>query len=176
VRRELARRVFLSRRPREGAAAVEFGIVALPFLFMLFAIAEIAFVFTLDSVLENAVVETGRLVRTGQASAQGFTADTFKTRMCQRMSIFASGCEAKVQVDVRVVASFTNPNAPDPMQGGGFSTAQLTYQNGAPTNLMLARAWYRHTIFTPFLSQGLARSGSDAYLTATTAFQNEPWA
>lgn len=165
----------IRRRPREGAAAVEFGMIALPFIFMLFAIAEIAFVFVLDSVLENAVIETGRLVRTGQASNQGFTDATFKTRMCARMSIFASGCEGKVFVDVRTVANYTNPNAPDPMAGGGFSSAGLTYQNGQPGSLMLARAWYRHTLFTPFLSQGLARGGNDAWLMASTAFQNEPW-
>ncbi|WP_125256278.1 TadE/TadG family type IV pilus assembly protein [Brevundimonas fluminis] len=174
MRRALLRRLFL-RRPREGAAAVEFAMIALPFLFMLFAIAEIAFVFVLDSVLENAVIETGRLVRTGQASAQGFTNDTFKTRMCDRMNIFAAGCLGKVHVDVRVVGSYTNPNVPDPMQGGTFSASGLTYQNGQAGNLMLARAWYRHTLFTPFLSQGLARGGSDSWLMASTAFQNEPW-
>lgn len=163
------------RRPREGAAAVEFAMVALPFAFMLFAIAEIAFVFVLDSALENAVIETGRLVRTGQASAQGFNADTFKGRMCDRMGIFAAGCLGKVHVDVREVARYTNPNIPDPMQGGGFSTSQLTYQNGGPESLMLARAWYKHTLFTPFLAQGLARSGQDAWLSASTAFRNEPW-
>ncbi|MBU1325655.1 MAG: pilus assembly protein [Alphaproteobacteria bacterium] len=163
------------RRPREGAAAVEFGMIALPFLFMLFAIAEIAFVFVLDSVLENAVIETGRLIRTGQASAQGFTADNFKSRMCDRMTVFASGCLGKVHVDVRVVGSYTNPTLPDPMQGGAFSATGLTYQNGAPGNLILARAWYRHTLFTPFLAQGLARGGADSWLMASTAFQNEPW-
>lgn len=165
----------IRREPREGAAAIEFAMVSLPFLFMLFAIAELAFVFVLDSSLENAVVETGRLVRTGQAQAQGFTADTFKTKMCDRMGIFSSGCLSKVQVDVRTVANFTSPNAPDPMQGGAFSASGLTYQNGGPGQLILARAWYRHTLFTPFLSQGLARGGSDSWLMASTAFQNEPW-
>ncbi|HEV2081754.1 MAG TPA: TadE/TadG family type IV pilus assembly protein [Brevundimonas sp.] len=174
MRRALLHRL-IRRRPRKGAAAVEFGMIALPFLFMLFAIAEIAFVFVLDSVLENAVIETGRLVRTGQASAQGFTDATFKTRMCARMSIFSAGCEGKVFVDVRVVGNYTAPNVPDPMQGGGFSSAGLTYQNGAAGSLMLARAWYRHTLFTPFLAQGLARGGSDSWLMATTAFQNEPF-
>jgi Flp pilus assembly protein TadG len=175
VRRRLFHSCLNARRPREGAAAVEFGMIALPFLFMLFAIAEIAFVFVLDSVLENAVIETGRLVRTGQASAQGFTADTFKERMCARMNIFAAGCLSKVHVDVRSVASYANLSAPDPLQGGGFSTSGLNYQNGQPGSLMLARAWYRHTLFTPFLSQGLARGGSDAWLMASTSFQNEPW-
>ena len=61
-------------RNRDGSAAVEFGLVVLPFCVMIFAILEVALIFTLDSVLENAAIGTGRLVRTGQGSAQGMTA------------------------------------------------------------------------------------------------------
>jgi len=166
-----------ARRRREGSTAVEFALVALPFAFMMFSVAEIAFVFVLDSTLENAIIESGRLVRTGQASAQNMTADTFRSNICSRMSAFATGCSGKLTVDVRVIPQFTNPNPPDPMAGAAFSTTGLTYSNGAPGDLVLVRAWYKHTLFTPFLQQGLSRLGDgSAYLTATTAFRNEPWA
>ncbi|WP_298125472.1 TadE/TadG family type IV pilus assembly protein [Brevundimonas sp.] len=171
----LARMFRRPKRAREGSAAVEFAMIGLPFIFMLFAIAEIAFVFVLDSALENAVIETGRLVRTGQADAASMTEVNFKARVCERMTIFATGCEAKVEVDVREVPQFTAPTLPDPLAGADFSDASLDYDNGDPGSLMLVRAWYRHTLFTPFLSQGLARSGTDAWLMATTAFRNEPW-
>ncbi|HAJ02067.1 MULTISPECIES: TadE/TadG family type IV pilus assembly protein [Brevundimonas] len=161
---------------RRGSTAVEFAMVAMPFFFMMFAVLELAFVFVLDSVLENAVIETGRLVRTGQAESQGFNATQFKTSMCGRMSIFSSDCMAKVTVDVREIPQFTNPNPPDPTAGSSFSEAGLGYDGGDPGSLMLVRAWYRHTLFTPFLEQGLARMGDGkAILTATTAFRNEPW-
>lgn len=163
------------RRSREGSSAVEFAMVAFPFLFMMFAIAELAFVFVLDSTLENAAIETGRLVRTGQADAQSFDATRFKTEMCNRMSIFSAGCAAKVQIDVRVIPQF-NTAPPDPMSGGSFSTTNLTYANGDAGDLVLVRAWYRHTLFTPFLKEGLSRLGDGtAWLSATTAFRNEPW-
>lgn len=171
------RRLRADRRRREGSAAVEFALVSLPFAFMMFSVVEIAFVFVLDSALENAVIETGRLVRTGQADAQGYSATAFRDGVCSRMTIFASGCAGKLTVDVREIPQFTNPNPPDPMGGSSFSTSGLTYTNGAPGSLMLVRAWYKHTLFTPFLQQGLARmGGNNAYLTATTAFRNEPWA
>lgn len=163
-------------RRREGSTAVEFAMVALPFAIMMFSVVEIAFVFVLDSALENAVIETGRRVRTGQASAAGYTADTFKTAVCEKMSIFSTGCSAKLTVDVRVIPQFNNPTLPDPLGGSSFNASGLTYNNGSPDNLMLIRAWYKHTLFTPFLRQGLSRLGTDdAYLTATTAFRNEPW-
>ena len=43
-----------SKRRREGAAAVEFAMVAIPFFLMIFSILELGVVFVLDSVLETA--------------------------------------------------------------------------------------------------------------------------
>ena len=161
-------------RNRDGSAAVEFALVALPFCFMIFAILEVALIFTLDSVLENAAIDTGRLVRTGQASAQGMTATEFKENLCSRMSIFSGDCAEKATVDVRVIPQFdTLP--PDPLAGEGFDPSGLTYDNGNPGNLVLVRVWYQHPLLTSFLSQGLSQVGDrTAVLTATTAFRNEP--
>ena len=161
-------------RNRDGSVAVEFAFVAVPFCFMLFAILEVALIFTLDSVLENATIETGRLVRTGQASAQGMTAAQFKDELCSRMVIFADDCATSATIDVRVIPQF-NIAPPDPLAGEGFNPAGLTYDNGNPGNLVLVRVWYQHPLLTTFLSQGLSRVGNrTAVLTSTTAFRNEP--
>lgn len=161
-------------RASDGSAAVEFGMVALPFILMVFAILEIGLVFVTDSVLENATIETGRLVRTGQASAQSMTAATFKTSLCGRMSIFSADCASRATVDVRVIPQFaTTP--PDPISGGTFNNGVLTYSNGVPGDLILVRVWYRQPLLTTFLAQGLSRMNDGAaMLTATTAFRNEP--
>lgn len=161
-------------RNRDGSAAVEFALVALPFCFMIFAILEVALIFTLDSVLENAAIDTGRLVRTGQASAQGMTALQFKADLCSRMSIFSGDCAEKATVDVRVIPQF-NTTPPDPLAGEGFDPSGLSYANGNPGDLVLVRVWYQHPLVTSFLSQGLSQIGDrTAVLTATTAFRNEP--
>lgn len=161
-------------RNRDGSAAVEFALVALPFCFMIFAILEVALIFTLSSVLENAAITTGRLVRTGQASAQGMTAAQFKARLCSQMSVFEGDCDARATIDVRVIPQF-NVNPPDPLAGEGFDPSGLSYANGNPGDLVLVRVWYRHPLLTTFLSQGLSRVGDrSAMLTATTAFRNEP--
>lgn len=174
--RERLTRPARRRRAREGSAAVEFAIVALPFFFMMFSVLELAFVFVLDSVMENATIETGRLVRTGQADAQNFNATTFRTNLCSRMSIFSSDCASKVTVDVRRIPQFTNPNVPDPLGGSSFDPNVAAYDGGNPGDIMLVRAWYQHTLVTPFLAQGLSKlNNGKAYLTATTAFRNEPW-
>ncbi|WP_082560173.1 MULTISPECIES: TadE/TadG family type IV pilus assembly protein [unclassified Brevundimonas] len=167
---------FLARllAARDGSAAVEFGMVALPFCMMMFAILELGVVFVTDSVLENATIETGRLVRTGQASAQNMTATQFKTSLCSRMSIFAPDCAARATIDVRIIPQFA-VTPPDPMAGGTFDAGALTYSNGNPGDLVLVRVWYRQPLLTTFLAQGLSRlNDGSAILTATTAFRNEP--
>lgn len=161
-------------RAREGSVAVEFGMVALPFIMMIFSIMELGLVFVTDSVLENAAIETGRLVRTGQASARGMTAADFKASLCARMSIFSGDCASRATVDVRVIPQFA-VTPPDPMAGGTFSEAGLTYSNGNPGSLMLVRVWYRQPLLTTFLAQGLSRlNDGTVRLTATTSFRNEP--
>lgn len=166
------RRDFL--RDKDGAVAVEFAFIALPFLFMLFAILEIGLVFIVDTVLENAVLDTGRLIRTGQAEAQGFTKAKFIEDMCGRMSVFSADCPSRVSVDVRVIPQF-NTVPPDPVQAGVFNEAATQYTNGAPGDLVLVRVWYRHPLITGFLSQALSRlDDGTALLQTTTAFKNEP--
>ncbi len=59
-------------RNKQGTTAVEFGLVAAPFLALLFAIIETAVVFFAGQTLETAVADTARLIMTGQAQAQAF--------------------------------------------------------------------------------------------------------
>ena len=163
-------------RAQDGAVAIEFAFVAMPLFFMVFAILEVALYFTIDSVLDNAVIETGRLIRTGQASAQGMTPDQFKARLCSRMSVFADDCIARTTIDVQVIPTFDMPD--DPLDDGLLEPGEADgYSNGSPRSLMLVRVWYRQPLFTAYLAKGLSRTKDDPgtyLLSATTAFRNEP--
>lgn len=163
-------------RARDGSTAVEFAMVALPFFFMMFAILELGMVFVIDSVLENATMETSRLIRTGRAEKSAMTGEQFKTSLCSRMSIFQADCGARATVDVRVIPQFSTPNAPDPMASGSFQTGDLAYDDGTAGSTMLIRVWYKQPLITPFMNEGLSRlRDGSAYLTATAVFRNEPF-
>lgn len=162
-------------RDRRGSTAIEFAFVALPFFVMLFAVLELALIFTLDAVLESATIDTGRLVRTGQASAASFGKDKFKQELCSRMSIFSADCADRAIVDVRPITTFNSPIVADPVTDGALDDEKAAYDGGAPGSLMLVRVWYRQPVFTPFLSQEVEGWADGHTLTATTAFQNEPW-
>lgn len=170
----LARRLTSAR---EGSAAVEFAMLALPFFIVLLAILEIGMILVLDAAVETSVASTGRLVRTGQAQQQAITPQDMKRRFCAEMVLVSSECELRSYMDVRVVNNFTNPlDAGDPMYSGTLNPAKVVFQPGGPGDLIMVRIWYEHQVVTPFLQQALAK-GTDGkvLLTTTTAFRNEPY-
>ncbi len=161
---------------REGAAALEFAIVATPFFFLIFAIMELALVFVLDSVLENATLNASRLVRTGRADVENISAGAFKTALCGQMGALAANCEARTDIDVRVIPQFRSAPPPDPIVNGALDENTLQYLPGDPGSLVLIRVWYSQPLATPFLSQAVSRLNSgDAVLSVATAFRNEPY-
>ena len=87
-------------RQQDGAAAVEFGLVAVPFLGLTFAILETALVFFAGQTLETAVADSARLIMTGQAQTAGWTKDDFKTAVCNHIyGLF--DCANGIYVDVQ---------------------------------------------------------------------------
>lgn len=164
------------KRAREGSTAVEFAMIALPFFVLLFGILEIGLLLLLDAVVETAVSDAGRLVRTGQAQQQTLTADDIKQKLCGNMSVFAADCPNRAFIDVQVVDSFNDPVAPDPLASGVFDQSKLVYKPGGPGDRVLVRIWYEQPIITPFIAQALSRtSDHKVYLTTSLAFRNEPY-
>ena len=72
-------------RQQDGAAAIEFGLVAAPFLALVFAIMETAMVFFAGQTLETAAADSARLIMTGQAQTQGFDQAQFKKAVCAKI-------------------------------------------------------------------------------------------
>src|ERR1700704_1188384 len=73
------------RQCEDGATAVEFAMVATPFLALTFAIMETAFVFFAGQALETATADSSRLILTGQAQTQGYTQAQFKDAVCTKV-------------------------------------------------------------------------------------------
>jgi len=84
----------------DGATAIEFAFVALPFFALLFGIMELAIVFFINSALTHATSEAGRLIRVGNFQACG-GADQFKALVCENMK----GLGANAAGDTMVVRS-----------------------------------------------------------------------
>ncbi|MEM9599871.1 MAG: TadE family protein, partial [Pseudomonadota bacterium] len=119
TRRAWSRAVRLRARysdDTDGATAVEFAIVSVPFLAIIFGILELALVFFTGSVLTQSMNTTGRLVRVGAFQGCG-TAAEFKAMVCDRMSGLMN-CEGNLRIDLVTAASFQSITMADPGDGG----------------------------------------------------------
>src|SRR5438094_4184844 len=101
-------------RQQDGAAAVEFGLVAAPFLAMTFAIMETAVIFFAGQALETAAADSSRLIMTGQAQTQGYDQAKFKTAVCAKIyGLF--NCTAGLYIDVKNYSSFASVSTGKPI-------------------------------------------------------------
>jgi Flp pilus assembly protein TadG len=172
----IARRLFgrLWRR-QEGTAAVEFGMVAAPFLALLFAIAETAIVFFAGQTLETAAADSARLIMTGQAQAQAFDAAAFKNAVCSRIYALFD-CHNGLYVDVRTFKSFASVTMPSPVDAHGNFQNNFTYQPGGPGDIVVVRLFYQYPVYLSLPELNLSNmSGGKRLLAATAAFRNEPY-
>lgn len=168
-------------RDERGATAIEFGIVAAPFLMFVFALIGCTFYFFIVSSVEKGMDQASRLVRTGQAAATAMTVDQFKQKICDgagdwircnKLQVFVSrfpdwaSVSPQACVDKnKVVISSSAP--------GGSAIANYS---GAASDIVIVTACYKwdFTATLPYLPIGNMPDGSYMMQTAT-AFRSEPF-
>src|SRR3954453_646041 len=162
-------------RRQDGAAAVEFGLVAAPFLPLLFAIMETAIVFFAGQALETAVADSSRLIMTGQAQSQSFDATAFKNAVCAKIyGLFDS--QNGFYVDVQTFTSFSNVTISNPVDAQGNFQNNFQYQPGGPGDIVVVRLFYQYPVYVSLLGFNLSNvNGGKRLLAATAAFRNEPY-
>jgi Flp pilus assembly protein TadG len=164
-------------RQQDGAAAVEFALVAAPFLALLFSILETAFVFFAGQTLEAATANSARLIMTGQAQSQGFSQDQFKTAVCSRIfGLF--DCANGVYVDVKTYNSYGAISNTAPITNGVLDPAKTGYNTGDVGSIVVVSLYYQWPIYVSMFNSNLASSnlsGGNRLLTATSVFRVEPF-
>lgn len=162
-------------RNTEGVAAVEFALIALPFFALLFAILETAFVFFAGQILDTGVYNASRLIRTGQAQNQSFTAAQFRDSICNE--IFAIlNCNSDIVVDVRTYTDFNDTDLTTPIDADGNFNLAPQYDPGGRNEIVVVRAFIEWPTFVPSLGNNLGNLASgNRLLAAATTFRNEPF-
>jgi Flp pilus assembly protein TadG len=176
-------------RSRDGTAAIEFALLAIPYFLIIFAILETFVAFVAEQVVSNAVDTMAREIRTGQiTSATG--EQQFRQDFCNEISVIivCSAAElttpTNLYLDVESYAKFADmPTTVPRVSSDPYSDLDTTglkfAPGGAQTNNMV-RAYYRWQVITdllrPYLTTIRPTDGSmpTTYLiVATAAFQNE---
>jgi Flp pilus assembly protein TadG len=155
-----------------GATAVEFAMISVPFLALLFAIFETAFVFFCQQGVETAVAEAARAIMTGQAQANSAvtTAAQFRDAyICNPTSpqkkVFPAFLTcSNLIVDVRVATSgFSSAN----MAKDFASNPTTSYCTGGSGSIVIVRAIYPLPVYLDILSMATSSLKSSASGSAT---------
>lgn len=167
-----------------GATALEFAIVAGPFLALVFGILAVALVFVGNMTLENAVDQGARLIRTGEAQSQGFDAGKFQSEVCKYLTAPLS-CGG-LKLDVKKCSSFGACQPTNPLDGNGNLKSGFSYDPGVGGDVVIVRAfyewdlmgklpvirlWSHQSIDTRFSNM----ADGNRLLIATAVFRNEPF-
>lgn len=166
-------------RARRGSAAVEFALVLMPFFLLTFGLAEVAMMGFAQTSLDFAVSETARQIRTGRAQMSGLTEGQIKAQLCGNLNNFiVMGCDGNLFLDVDRFNSFVDASngANAPIQNNQFQPAGMGYTPGAPSDIVVVRAYYRWRVMTPLFEPVFQNvSGGERILVATMMFRNEPY-
>lgn len=169
----LARRFF---REPSGATAIEFGLLAVPFFFLKFAIIETAMVFWAGQILESGVADASRQIRTGQVYSQNRDEQGFKNLLCTELGTLFD-CDDRLAIDVRRVQRFDELDLrPQPVDAAGNFNGTFSFDPGRGGETVIVRVFYRWPLFFNIL--GLDASdiaGQQRLLVSSTAFRNEPF-
>ena len=84
------------------------------FVALLLATFETAVLYFAGQSLENAVADSARLIRTGQAQQQGMTSDQFKQTICDQAGAMFD-CTSGLKLDVKTFATFDSIDLKPPV-------------------------------------------------------------
>lgn len=160
------------RRRERGAVALEFAVIVLPFLTVVFGIVILSFLFVAQSLLDNAARDAARMIRIGLYTGSGYQA-SLKAQLCgNELSLgnFSLIHHCTQNLLVRVVAAPTG----SPAGSGFWNLTTVDFGSGGtqefdalgPKNDVVLQIGYPFATFA---------RGYTPTLMSTMAFQTEPY-
>jgi len=181
-------------RSRDGSAAIEFALLAIPYFMVVFAIIETFVAFAAEELVSNAVDTMSRQMRTGQITYNlGRTTDVntsvaFRTAFCKEVAILIQCSDSEITtpsklfLDVRTFTNFSDIPLTIPMNSTGLDTSGMQYNPGGSGTRNMVRAYYKWQVITdlirPYITPYTTTTGArlnEYLIVATAAFQNEPY-
>jgi Flp pilus assembly protein TadG len=177
------RRGFLA--DEHAATAVEFALVAAPFLALIVAIIQTFLVIFASQLLETVVTQSSRQILTGQAQTAGTTQIGFAAQVCNQVRILFN-CN-NLMIDVETYSSFSATNIGSAFPQTNSTLPALTfnaqgqvtntwqYSPGSTGSVVVVRVMYQWPVFGGPLGFNLANlPNGNRLIMAAAAFQNEP--
>jgi Flp pilus assembly protein TadG len=174
------------KRDESGVTAIEFAIVAMPFILLLLGIMWVSLFYFANFTLENAVWQAARAIRTGQVQqSQGAFSgaltnedrkQAFKLALCAKAPTFYD-CNSKAVVIVQSNANFAGIAEPNCTSNGTLiDQSAAAFDTGGSSSVVLVTVCYPWELASklPFFTFGNLADGS-FLMQASVAFRTEPY-
>lgn len=158
----------------EGATAIEFGLLAVPFVFFVVGIIELALMNAAGFVMQGAVSDAARLIRTGQIqqSEEGNPEDLFYEALCDHAGMMLD-C-SRLQYTVEPLDAFANAEDFDLDEEGNLLDTQ--FDPGGVRDVVMIRTVYRYRLLTPLIGEFFSNyPGNVRLLMSTIVLETEPY-
>ena len=171
------------KKNEDGTASIEFVLVAIPFLIIIFAILEFSFMFLGERIIHVAIHDASRMLKTGQIQTLSLTneddeddEELFRKIVCNETLLRLFDCD-NLHIDVREVPLLGAPPPTTFEDDGTIDTSSFVYDPGGPSALNLIQFYYEWPLFVNWAGFGVtAWAGNENALLGTTrAYMNEPF-
>jgi Flp pilus assembly protein TadG len=168
---------------QKGATALEFALVAAPFLALLVALFETALVFFAGRVLDEVTEEASRYILTGQAQQSNMTQAQFENYICTSANTAALvsalfNCN-NLMVNVENYADFASASTSTPtlsFNANGAVNNAWNYSPGTPGSIVVVQVMYQWPIVLGPLGFNLSNlANGNRLLVSTAVFKSEPY-
>ena len=162
-------------RKEDGATAVEFSLLFMPYLLLCLGIIELSLMFTAESLLEGATTQAARQVKTGQLQNSG-AADMeaeFRNLLCDHATVLIN-CE-DIVIEARVMTSFGDFASMQPSFDEDGAMMPDGFDAGGSSDRILIRTFYRYNAFTPLVGPMLFGVDNSRNFISTIVLQSEPY-
>ena len=167
-------------KSENGAAAVEFSLVAFPFFMIMGCVCETGIMLFTEYSIQAGVQEASRQIKTGQAQNANMSAANFKTKICEITGIVLD-CEGDLTVYVIAADDFSQLKSAMPSylnvgaQPDG-SPNPTSFNCGDPEQPAVVVATYDWKFTMPFMKfLGNFDGNKKRRLHGLAIFQNEPF-
>lgn len=153
---------------------IEFGVLAVPFFAIIGATLETALVFLATQVLDAAVHDASRLIRTGQAQNAGFVHEDFRAAVCDH--VFGLLDCSQLKIEVHTIDTFADVSYEAPVDEDGDWTIVEAYDDGIASSIVFVEVYYKWPTLLNIFGFDLAdQPDGTRLLGASRVFKNEPF-
>jgi Flp pilus assembly protein TadG len=169
---------------RKAVAAMEFALVAVPFLALFVAIIETSGMLLTQTVLEGGVATAARLIRIGSPSVLADATASQATIAAAQAAFTQQVCShafsllncSNLYLDVNSASTFGAISQPALNVNSQGQVTNANFNTGDSGSAVIVRAVYTWHTTTPFLNELLGMNNAQTYpMQYTVVMRNEPF-